>query len=123
MDKPFKFCIRRSVACARTVNDKIRLTSHKTFVHYHVAALQIASNVRGEVDEVREDRDRLRKRRERYRLRRLLVLIGETSPTNMPCTVPEVEAAVKPANSDTSIVKSHVGHLMDTHAYRTVYFE
>ena len=37
----------------------------------------------------------------------------------MPCTVPEVEAAVEPANSDTSIVKSHVEHLMDTHAYRT----
>ena len=121
MDKPFKFCIRQSVACARTVNDKRRLTSHKTFVHYHVAALQMASNVRGEVDEVREDR--LRKRRERDRLRRLLVLIGETSPTNTPCTVPEVEAAVEPANSDTSIVKSHVEHLMDTHAYRTNYFE
>ena len=65
----------------------------------------------GEVDEVREDRLR---RRERDRLRRLLVLIGETSPTNTPCTVPEVEAAVEPANSDTSIVKSHVEHLMDT---------
>ena len=90
-------------------------------MHYHVAALQIASNVCGEVDEVREDR--LRRRRERDRLRRLLVLIGETSPTNMPCTVPEVEAAVEPANSDTSIVKSHVEHLMDTHAYRTNYFE
>ena len=90
------------------------------FVHYHVAALQMASNVRGEVDEVREDR---LKRRERDRLRRLLVLIGETSPTNTPCTVPEVEAAVEPANSDTSIVKSHVEHLMDTHAYRTNYFQ
>ena len=66
--------------------------------------------------------DRLR-RRERDRLRRLLVLIGETSPTNTPCTVPEVEAAVEPANSDASIVKSHVEHLMDTHAYRTNYFE
>ena len=85
-------------------------------MHYHVAALQMASNVRGEVDEVREDRLR---RRERNRLRRLLVLIGETSPTNTPCTVPEVEAAVEQANSDTSIVKSHVEHLMDTHAYRT----
>ena len=92
------------------------------FVHYHVAALQMASNVRGEVDEVREDT--LRRRREHDRLRRLLVLIGETSPTNMPCTVPEVEAAVEPANSDTSIVvKSHVEHLMDTHAYRANYFE
>ena len=79
----------------------------------------MASNVRGEVDEVREDR---LKRRERDRLRRLLVLIGETSPTNTPCTVPEVEAAVEPANSDTSIVKSHVEHLMDTHAYRTITF-
>ena len=85
-------------------------------MHYHVAALQMASNVRGEVDEVREDRLR---RRERDRLRRLL---GETS-TNTPCTVPEVEAAVEPANSDTSIVKSHVEHLMGTHAYRTNYFE
>ena len=84
-------------------------------MHYHVAALQMASNVHGEVDEVREDR----LRRERDRLRRL----GETSPTNTPCTVPEVEAAVEPANSDTSIVKSHVEHLMDTHAYRTNYFE
>ena len=82
-------------------------------MHYHVAALQMASNVHGEVDEVREDRLR---RRERDRLRRLLVLIGETSPTNTPCTVPEVEAAVEPANSDTSIVTSHVEHLMDTHA-------
>ena len=54
--------------------------------------------------------DRLR-RRERDRLRRLLGLIGETSPTNTPCIVPEVEAAVEPANSDTSIVKSHVKHL------------
>ena len=89
-------------------------------MHYHVAALQVASNVRGEVDEVRENRLR---RRERDRLKRLLVLIGETSPTNMPCTVPEVEAAVEPANSDTSIVKSHVEHLMDTHAYRTNYFQ
>ena len=89
-------------------------------MNYHVAALQMASNVRGEVDEVREDRLR---RRERDRLRRLLVLISETSPTNTPCTVPEVEAAVEPANSDTSIVKSHVEHLMDTHAYRTIYFE
>ena len=89
-------------------------------MHYHVAALQMASNVRGEVDEAREDR---LKRRERDRLRRLLVLIGETSPTNTPCTVPEVEAAVEPANSDTSIVKSHVEHLMDTHAYRTNYFQ
>ena len=61
-------------------------------MHYHVAALQMASNVRGEVDEVREDRLR---RRERDRLRRLLVLIGETSPTNTPCTVPEVEAVVE----------------------------
>ena len=77
----------------------------------------MASNVRGEVNEVREDRLR---RRERNRLRRLL---GETSPTNTPCTVPEVEAAVEPANSDTSIVKSHVEHLMDTHAYRINYFE
>ena len=84
-------------------------------MHYHVAALQMASNVRGEVDEVREDRLR---RRERKRLRRLLVL-----PTNTPCTVPEVKAAVEPANPDTSIVKSHVEHLMDTHAYRTNYFE
>ena len=89
-------------------------------MHYHVAALQMASYVRGEVDEVREDRLR---RRERERLRRLLVLIGETSPTNTPCTVPEVEAAVEPANPDISIVKSHVEHLMDTHAYRTSYFE
>ena len=40
-----------------------------------MAALQMASNVRGEVDEVREDR---LTRRERERLRRLLVLIGET---------------------------------------------
>ena len=85
-------------------------------MHYHVAALQMASNVRGEVDEVREERLR---RRERDRLRRLLVLIGETSPINTPCTVPEVEAAVEPYNSNTSIVKSHVEHLMDTHAYRT----
>ena len=85
-----------------------------------MAALQMASNVHGEVDEVREERLR---RKERDRLRRLLVLIGE-SPTNTPCTVPpEVEAAVEPANSDTSIVKSHVEHLMDTHAYRTNYFE
>ena len=76
-------------------------------MHYHVAVLQMANNLRGEVDEVREDRLR---RRERDRLRRLL---GETSPTNMPCTVPEVEAAVEPANSDTSIVKSHMEHLMD----------
>ena len=82
-------------------------------MHYHVAALQMASDVRGEVDEVRENRLR---RRERDRLRRLLVLIGETSPTNTPCTVPEVEAAVEPANSDTSIIKSHVEHLMDMHA-------
>ena len=89
-------------------------------MHYHVAALQMASNVRGEVDEVREDR---LKRRESERLRRLHILIGETSPTNTPCTVPEVEAAVEPANSDTSIVKSHMEHLMDTHAYRTNYFE
>ena len=88
-------------------------------MHYHVAALQMASNVRGEVDEVR---DRL-KRRECDRLRRLLVLIGETSPTNTPCTVPEVEAAVEPANSDTFIVKSYVEPLMDTHAYRTNYFQ
>ena len=80
----------------------------------------MTSNVHGEVDEVREDRLR---RREHNRLRRLLVLIGETSPTNMPCTVPEVEAAVEPANSDTSIVKSHVEHLMDAHACRTNYFE
>ena len=90
-------------------------------MHYHVAALQMASNIRGEVDEVREDR--LRRRRECDRLRRLLILIGETSPTNTPCTVPEVEAAVEPVNSDTSIVRSHVEHLMDTHAYRTNYFE
>ena len=80
-----------------------------------MAALQMASNVHGEVNEVREDR----LRREHDRLRRLLILIGETSPTNTPCTVPEVEAAVEPANSDTSIVKSHVEHLMNTHAYRT----
>ena len=81
----------------------------------------MASNVRGEVDEVRDDTFR---RRERDRLlRRRLVLIGETSPTNTPCTVPEVEAAVEPANSDTSIVKSHVEHLMETHAYRINYFE
>ena len=86
-------------------------------MHYHVAALQMATNVCGEIDEVREDR--LRRRREHDRLGRLLVLIGETSPTNTPCTVPEVEAAVEPANSDTSIVKSRVEHLMDTHAYRT----
>ena len=86
-------------------------------MHYHAAALQMASNVRGEVDEVREDRLR---RRERDRLRRLL---GEILPTNTPCTVPEVEAAVEPANSDTSIIKSHVEHLMDTHVYRTNYFE
>ena len=72
----------------------------------------MASNIHGEVDEVREDR-----------LRRLLALIGETSPTNTPCIVPEVEAAVEPANSDTFIVKSHVEHLMDTHVYRTNYFE
>ena len=103
----------------RSVNNKIRWTSHSSFVHYHVAALQMTSNVHGKVDEVREDR----LRRERDRLRRLLVLIGETSPTNTPCTVPEVEAAVEPANSDTSIVKSHVQHLMDTHAYRTNYFD
>ena len=90
-------------------------------MHYHVATLQMTSNVRGEVDEAREDR--LRRRRERDRLRRLLILIGETSSTNTPCTVPKVEAAVEPANSDTSIVKSHVEHLMDTHAYRTNYFE
>ena len=81
----------------------------------------MVSNVRGEVDEVREDRLR---RRERDRLRRLL---SESLPTNTPCTVPEVEAAVEPAvepaNSDTSIVKSHVEHLMDTHVYRTNYFE
>ena len=89
-------------------------------MHYHVAALQMASNVRGEVDEVREH---MLRRRERDRLRRLLVLIGEASPTNTPCTVPEVEAAVEPANSDTSIVKSHVEYLMDTHAYRTNYFK
>ena len=89
-------------------------------MHYHVTALQMASNVCGEVDEVREHRLR---RRERDRLRRLLVLIGEASPTNTPCTVPEVEAAVEPANSDTSIVKSHVKHLMDTHACRTNYFK
>ena len=89
-------------------------------MHYHVTALQMASNVRGKVDEVREDRLR---RREHDRLRRLLVLISETSPTNTLCTVPEVEAAVEPANSDTSIVKSHVEHLMDTHAYRTNYYE
>ena len=82
----------------------------------------MASNVCGEVDKVREDRLR-RRRRERDRLRRLLVLVGETSPTNTACTVPEVEAAVEPANSDTSFVKSHVEHLMDTHAYRTNYFE
>ena len=74
----------------------------------------MASNVHGEVDEVREDRLR---RRECNRLRRLLVLIGETSPTNMPCTVPEVKAAVEPANSeansaDTSNVKSHMKHLI-----------
>ena len=117
MEKPFKFCIRRSVACAQSVNNKIQWTSHTTFVHYHVAALQIASNVRGEVDEVMEDR--LRRRRERDRLRRLFVLISETSPTITPCTMPEVEAAVEPANSDTSIIKSHV----ETHAYRTNYFE
>ena len=90
-------------------------------MHYHMAALQMASNVCEEVDEVREDR--LRRRRERNRLKRLLVLIGKTSPTNTPCTVPEVEAAVEPANSDTSIIKSYVEHLMDTHAYRTNYFE
>ena len=90
-------------------------------MHYHVATLQMTSNVRGEVDEAREDR--LRRRRERDRLRRLLVLIGETSSTNTPCTVPEAEAAVEPANSDTSIVKSHVEHFMDTHAFRTNYFE
>ena len=89
-------------------------------MNYNLAALQIASNVCGEVDEVREDKLR---RRERNRLRRLLVLIGETSPTNTPCTVPEVEAAVEPANSVTSIVKSHVEHLMDTQAYRTNCFE
>ena len=40
----------------------------------------------------------------------LLVLISETSPTNMPCTVPEVEAAIESTNSDTSIVKSQVEH-------------
>ena len=90
-------------------------------MHYHIAALQMASNVRGEVDEVREDK--LRRRRERNRLRRLLILIGETSLTNTPCTVPEVEAAVEPANSDTFIINSHVEHLMDTHAYRTNYLE
>ena len=89
-------------------------------VHYHVAALQMARNVRGEVNEVREDRLR---RRERDRLRRLLVLISETSPTNKPCTVPEVKATVEPANSDTSIVRSHMKHLMDTHMYRTNYFK
>ena len=81
----------------------------------------MASNVRGEVHEVRDDT--LRRRREHNRLRRRLVLIGETSPTNTPYTVPEVEAAVEPANSDTSIAKSHVEHLMDTHAYRINYFE
>ena len=86
-----------------------------------MVALKMASSVRGEVNEVREDR--LRRRRERDRLRRLLVLISETLPTNTPCIVPEVEAAVEPANSDTSICKSHVEHLMDTHAYRTNYFE
>ena len=82
----------------------------------------MASNVRGEVDEVRENRLRSR---ERERLRRLFVLIGETSLTNTvtPCTVPEVEAAVEPANSDSSVVKSHMEYLMDTHAYRTNYFE
>ena len=90
-------------------------------MHYHVAALQMASNVHGEVDEVRDDT--LRRRRERDRLRRRLILIGETSPTNTPCTVPEVEAAVEPANYDTSIIKSHMEHLMDTHAYRINYFE
>ena len=89
-------------------------------MHYHVAALQMASNVCGEVDEVRKDRLR---RREHDRLRRLLILIGETLPTNTPCTVPEVKAAVELANSDTSIVKSHVEHLIDMYAYRTNYFE
>ena len=90
-------------------------------MNYHLAALQMASNIRREVDEVREDR--LRRRKECDRLRRLLILIGETSPTNTPCTVPEVEAAIEPANSVTSIVKSHVEHLMDTHVYKTNYFE
>ena len=88
-------------------------------MHYHVATLQMASNIRGEVDEVREHR----LRRECDRLRKLLVLISETSPTNTSCIVPEVEAAVEPANSDTSIVRSHVEHLLHTHAYRTNYFE
>ena len=54
IDKPYKFCIRRSVTCAQSVNDKIRWTSHSSFVH--CTHLQMASYVRGEVDEVREER-------------------------------------------------------------------
>ena len=62
MDKPFKFCITkcRVVTCARTVNDKIRWTGHTSFAHITRGNIKMASNVCGEVDEVREER--LRKR-------------------------------------------------------------
>ena len=38
----------------------------------------------------------------------LLVLIGDTSLTNTPCTVPEDEAPIETNQFDTSIVRNHV---------------
>ena len=51
-----------------TVNNKIRWTGHTSFAHITRGNIKMASNVRGEADEVREER--LRRRRECYRLRR-----------------------------------------------------
>ena len=40
----------------QTVNDKIRWTNHTSFVHVTHGNIKMASNVCGEVDEVRKER-------------------------------------------------------------------
>ena len=67
MDKPFKFCIRQSVVyIARSVDDKIRWKSHLFTLHNMCCNIEMASNVRREVDE-----ERLRiSRKECHKLRR-----------------------------------------------------
>ena len=41
-------------SCARTVNDKIQWIGHTSFAHITRGNIKMASNVHGEVDQVRE---------------------------------------------------------------------
>ena len=50
------------MSCGRTVNNKIKWTSHSSFVHITCGNIILVSNVRREVDEVREERLRRRAR-------------------------------------------------------------